>query len=662
MKDVIRSRLGERTAQFPNTRARRSRRQVRVLLGGWLIPALLSGLVLALYLTTLSDVHTFDALTYLRDVEHRSDFFLHPHHLLYSPTGWLFWQSWRLFGYQGRSELPLQVLNVLVATACGLGLYHLTLRLTRSVLAALISAGIFFFSYANWYFAVEVEVYLLALAWQLLALALLIELVTRPRPRTAPCLGLAMGVAALYHQVNGLLVPVVVAGVVLAPLSGRARLRTLVVAGLIAGAIVALGYGIVGIGIKGIRSTDELRRWMFLYTQSGLWGQAKTSRWVDLGVGLRATISTGAALPFWVGMVALLLLGWRAVRRWPSAVLICTIWIVGYAAFFIWWEPDNIEFWISALLPLWLLLGLAVASIEQWPRGRLVLAAAVLGLGVLGWHNYSIVERRGDAAFDRHRRISGAVRDVTVPSDLILEPRGILELYLPHYEARPNIRMIHRIFWENSNQLDPALGQLTQEVQVALNAGVAVLVGRDALDRGDVPPDRLAALWQPYRDVMEPAVNIDGTVHFWRIPSAPEVAARGGWDWASFDWGWRATNIDATHIDGQWCFNPQPDPMLSSPRLAIDAASIRAVEVTMSTTAEGQTAQLYYGGLDGQLREEHSLSWQPQGDGQPHTYRLSVSEAPGWAGTLTLLRLDPIAVGDGTDATRTCITSLRFIR
>jgi hypothetical protein len=95
----------------------------------WLVPLALGALALALYLTTLSDVHTFDALSYIRDVDQRAGFFFHPHHLLYSPTGWLFWQSWRLLGYGGGSELALKALNSLAGAACGVGLYRLTLRL-----------------------------------------------------------------------------------------------------------------------------------------------------------------------------------------------------------------------------------------------------------------------------------------------------------------------------------------------------------------------------------------------------------------------------------------------------------------------------------------------------------------------------------------------------
>src|SRR5688500_6200420 len=114
----------------------------RSVFARWIAPAVLVAVALALYLTTLSHVHTFDALSYIRDVDGRTGFFFHPHHLLYSPTGWLFWQGWRLLGYGGNSELPLKVLNSLATAGCAVVVYQLALRLTRQPAAAAAASGL----------------------------------------------------------------------------------------------------------------------------------------------------------------------------------------------------------------------------------------------------------------------------------------------------------------------------------------------------------------------------------------------------------------------------------------------------------------------------------------------------------------------------------------
>jgi 4-amino-4-deoxy-L-arabinose transferase-like glycosyltransferase len=635
----------------------------------WLAPAVLAVTALTLYLLTLSNVHTYDALSYIRDVDGRTGFFFHPHHLLYSPTGWLFWQGWRLVGYTGNSELPLKVLNALAGACCGFGFYRLTLHLTKQAAPAAVAAGLLMFNFATWYFSAEVEVYLLALIWLVLALYLLIELVTDPRHRTAPLLGLALGVAALYHQTNVLLVPVVIVAMLIAPLTPAAKLRGLIVCGLVAGAIVALGYGGVGFGINRYRSFQQMRDWMLFYAETGWWGHATRDRWTDLGAGLGNTMSMEGALPYWIGVVATLLLGWAAARRRPRVVAVCVAWIAIYAAFFTWWEAENIEFWIATLLPLWLLVGLALDSIRPWQLGRAAAAVTLIGTGQLAWHNYPLIKVRGDASVDLERHLSHLAQQATNADDLIVEPGGVLELYLPYYEGRPNIRTINGALFETHGDVDQALGRLASYMTQSLNAGLSVLVGRNAMQlppgvfqRYNVPQERLDAFWQPYRAAMEPAVTHEGETYFYRIPSATQLAQKAGWRWTGFDWGWQANNVTNVGFEAGWCFDPRPDPALISPVIQLDAEVARAVEVTLSTKAQGQTAQLFYAGPDGALSEERSVQWKLDGDGAAHTYRIPLQGTPGWTGTITRLRFDPIAVGNGAAETRTCLQGMRFVR
>ncbi|MBV9790818.1 MAG: glycosyltransferase family 39 protein [Chloroflexi bacterium] len=641
----------------------------------WAVPSALALLALAVFLPTLSDVHTFDALSYIRDVDQRAGFFFHPHHLLYSPTGWLFWQVWRVFGYDGGSELALKVLNSLVSAACGFGLYRLTLRISGSWWAALTAAGLLLFNYGVWYFSVEVEVYILALVWLLAALALLIELVTQPRTRTAPLLGVSLGLAALYHQTNGLLVPVVIAGMLLSPLSWRERIKRLVISGSLAGAIVALGYLLVGFGYNGYRSFSQLREWMFFFVETGWWGHATRDRLTDLGAGLGNTISTEGALPFWIGILVLLVLGLpSAARTWPRIVAICGLWIAIYGGFFSWWEGENIEFWIGTLLPLWLLVGLSVARLGALATRS---TAARLGQGVslvsvvvpllMVWHNYPIVERRGDASQDLQRQLADGIKAATAPADLIISPGGVMELYLPYYEDRHNLRTLNATLFEVGGDIPAAFERLRGEIKAGLHAGLTVIVGQEAMElqernqRYPIDQPMLDDFWQPYRTSMQPAVVHKGTTYFWRLPNATELARGEGWRWQSFDWGWQAANIEAEQLNGGWCFNPQPDPALVSPLLNLDAGSFRAVEVTMRTSAQNQQAQLFFAGADGAMSDQRSVIWDVIGDGAVHVYTVPLAETNGWQGQIERLRLDPISVGDGSDGSRTCIESLKLV-
>src|SRR5439155_8345585 len=117
--------------------------------------------------------------------------------------------------------------------------------------------------------------------------------------------------------------------------------------------------------------------------------------------------------------------------------------------------------------------------------------------------------------------------------------------------------------------------------------------------------------------------------------------------------GWQATNVRQERFTGAgWCFEPQVDPSLVSPVLALDASQNRAIAVRMSTCAPQQRAQLFYAGPDGALREQHAVSWPLTGDGRLQTYTIALTGAPAWAGTIVRLRFNPIALGAGST---TCV-------
>src|SRR5215212_11853090 len=104
-------------------------------------PVALFLLTFAIYLTTLTQVHTFDALSYVTSVERKpwTEVF-HPHHLAYGPLGVLALHAGRALGYTGGAALPMQMVNAL-AGALGVALFYVIVRrVTRRNDLALISA------------------------------------------------------------------------------------------------------------------------------------------------------------------------------------------------------------------------------------------------------------------------------------------------------------------------------------------------------------------------------------------------------------------------------------------------------------------------------------------------------------------------------------------
>jgi hypothetical protein len=185
---------------------------------------------------------------------------------------------------------------------------------------------------------------------------------------------------------------------------------------------------------------------------------------------------------------------------------------------------------------------------------------------------------------------------------------------------------------------------------------------KEIVQRYPIQQEQLDSLWAPYRAALQPAVTHNGTTYFWRIPSSTEIARGDGWRWQTSPLGWQATNVAATSFDSAWCVNPQSDPALLGPRVDFDGSWATTLEVRMRTNAQNEQAQLFFADQNGAMSDERSVRWALNGDGQLHTYTIPLAEAAGWSGWITRLRLDPISVGDGTEASQTCIESLKLVK
>jgi hypothetical protein len=164
------------------------------------------------YLISLTQVHTFDALSYVTSVERKpwTELF-HPHHLAYGPLGALALASGRLLGYTGGAALPMQLVNAL-AGAFGVALFFaLIRRISGRADIALVGALLLGGAYAYWYYAVEIEVYTVATLFLIICLNILSRPAFWRSRKLLLALGLAQGGAVLFHQTNVLLcVPVMV--------------------------------------------------------------------------------------------------------------------------------------------------------------------------------------------------------------------------------------------------------------------------------------------------------------------------------------------------------------------------------------------------------------------------------------------------------------------
>lgn len=642
-----------------------------------LLPLSATLLAAALYLLTLTDVHTFDALSYILDVDRKPwPELFHPHHLAYGPFGALIRGLAVSLGWAGSAERLLQAANAL-AGGLGVGLFAALLgRVTGRRLPAALGALLLGASYAYWYYAVEVEVYTIAALFLIAGLALMLALARRPTAALAAALGFVQGGAVLFHQTNVLLsVPALVALAVgfsgtgeaaLAQTRGRQALVLLGAYGVPLALIVATAYLGVGLGLSGFRSWDELARWAAGYATTGYWGGAVDgTKLALLGTGLAKSIAQPGGAVIGLGLLAVLLFNARRLAGAPrGAVALALSWLLVYGAFFLWWEPDNIEFWIASLPPFYLLVILAVCppmAAQTCARARLEsLLLLGLGLAMLGL-NLVTISRRGDAERDLQRVTAAALAEHSAAGDLLIVPDGVLELYLPFYAGRPHVTSLNQAM-RATGDWGAACQWLHTRIDTALASGYGVLIAAEAIRPVPAPPgepptpaERLgldaatvAACYAPLQPALEPLTLAPGLAGYYRMPAAQTLADGPGWDFTRGQWGWRALNAEpAQSVLPGWALRPGVDPALISPPLSLATGRYRAIELRLASTTATRDAQLFFLDASGQTDERRSLRWTLAPGPEAHTYRFDLTDTPGWTGVVTGLRLDPVGAGDG---------------
>ncbi len=629
------------------------------------------------FLATLTQVHTYDALSYVMDVDRKPwHEVFHPHHLAYGPMGMRVRSLLQAVGWQGSVLLPLQGVNALAGALGVVVFFALVQSQTHRLDVALAVALLLGASYAWWYYAIEVEVYTIAALFLIICLWLLASLLQNPTPGRYAALGLSQGVAILFHQTNLLFcVPVGVAFLLHLRGSGSSlpTRQQLLLACLLAYAVplalVAGGsYLLVGFAIAGAESWGDLLAWATAYARTGWWGGPITTHtWDHLATGLSHTLAQpGGALSglLLLGLVVFFLRRVLLARR--RLVLCLGAWLLSYGAFFTWWEPQNIEFWIACLPPALLLLALALhAGGGRWHAGVWV----ALAVGATMWSiNHEAITWRGNAANDVHRRLAHTLAHRSTPHDLLLVSDELQELLLPYYENRVHTWSLNKAINEAEGDWSAACSLVRQRIDAALARGAAVFISHEVryppahhtpfsdpiLERAGLTQQEITRCFAPYQSALHPVDLGGGLPGYYRIPTAQEMLEQGGWDFSQARWGWQARNVKDEPFDEQvergWSFVPGVDPQLISPPFHADFSHYQAIEIriasTPATTATGKF-ELFFFDEHGIIDTTYAVQRTLRGDGMAKTHRIELVGREGWSGPFTRLRLDPIGEGDG---------------
>ncbi len=397
----------------------------------------------AIYFSTLAVNHceAEDSLRYLGTIASESfSKQFHPHHLLYHVVNYMLYHGGNAWGLTGSVEITAQSLNVVFGLLGLAALFLMVTRLGLPLFSCVSAVLLLAFSYGYWWYSVECEVYIMPIPFVLLTFYMLLTLQTAfARWQNHAFLALFFSLAVLFHQQHALL-----GLTILAAYGWIARTRAdeiparlvwsrFALFGLLSALLVAIPYLYAIVGVNRITTLSGMHAWVFDYAitgSNGKWSVGALAKGIVFAprvvIGshflfssesiqnaltailpdnelreeffLVSGLSAGKAVGLF-SIVAAIVAGSlsilaEAVRRRVTILsylrsehspylYICFtggVFIASYSLFNIWWEPQNVEFWI-ALCPIVIaiLAVILVPLIEKWWI-RLTLCGLVGGL------------------------------------------------------------------------------------------------------------------------------------------------------------------------------------------------------------------------------------------------------------------------------------------
>ena len=640
----------------------------------WL-PLLLAGGLFALYVLTATGFHTFDGIAYVRDMGKAPAAMVLPHHLFYEPLALALYHLGQALGWSGPVERPAQTLSSL-AGAGGVALvYRLAWLWSRTRAVALPVALALAFSYGYWFYSVEIEIYALPLCGLLAALTLVDRVSRGGVARLCWAAGACHAAVALVHQATLLIVPAFVIGLALIPGLPAARLGRVGRYGLALAGIVGVVYLFAGIVIAGQSTPDRLLRWINTAGETGTWGAWRTD---SLDLAWRG-LTAAASADFWTGrvLIAALLSGLALalgllMRRGGAVTGLLSTWVAIYSVFFIWWDPENLKFWVW-VLPALLLLAVRTGGVAL-AAGRVRVTVALAGsliVVALLLTDAPVLWARRDPLADPARQEAAALGRLTAPEDLIVLQAGSVETHLPLYYGRANLISARELWYTEAGAAGrpAAVVAIQERIWHALAKGATVWIedrvltpGPQQADHYVFSPTEIATLRAPYGAPVPADVVPAGPALFQRLDPRRVTSPATAWDFHAGPQGWSAVNLGSATVDAAgWCVTPEADPAFYGPPLSLDNGVYRVATIRLRSVSTGP-AQLFYRADPAQPYDEAQSVTFAVTPGL-RTYTVPLALAPAWRGPLRGLRFDPLPQGDAAlgAANRICLESLSLL-
>lgn len=430
--------------------------------------------VLGLYLFSLQNNFSasHDAITYLNHIT-KGEHLFHPHHLLYNAVVNVWLNSWHYIF----PSLPLHYIMESFSAVCGSGIVLVTyifftrrffLNYTTSAVCSVIIA----FSYGVWSYSTNIEVYAPSILFSLL---ILLRLSRKEITNYDLLVISALHILAiLFHQVNVLLTPVVLLYVlkIQAP-----KWRSVSLYLVPTTFIVLVSYIIAAWFYADERSLNGITRWMLFYaTELDYWHPFgyDTIPYVVTGLAhafigahyifkipslsdkltggmsehslsdelyLSSSLGNGFsnALLFLsilvaIGMVYLVVQFIVNIRKRftiVQGILLSTLFI--YSVFFVFWMPENLEFWIFQSVIIWMLI---LGNPSFFSKKFSIILPAFIAASLFLINYFGSIELLGkknsDLYYSRVQPVSKLIESGDI---VILEEPWILDGYIDYFTS-----------------------------------------------------------------------------------------------------------------------------------------------------------------------------------------------------------------------------------
>ena len=426
--------------------------------------------VLLLNLSIRSLFYNFDGVACAIAIE-LSDFkhLVHGNHLAYGVVGWCFDRIWRIFGYRGQSLIVLQTLDSILGAAGAAIFSALLRRCGRGEREAVLGAAALSVCHAWWLWSLEAQVYMLGALFA--ALSAFEALSEKPRPSRV---GLYHAGAILGHVGHLMALPALLYLLTRKRGLRESRLYFTSLISFVVGAYICAGLFAVKPS-----SFLELKLWLLgsaalTNDRSFLWHSLPLSSAVAAWIGMSLRVFTefvGRHGWPWTSGVILAVLPIIAAARGAAQnsreSKFWLLWLGGYAALFIFWEPYTIVYRVSDLLALWALATLGLQALS--PRIRVaVLASWIAGAFA---YNLAFTIRPASEFSNNPDLVEATWTAMSSPPDAWILANGRGAVYIPYFAGR---RPVNLRYLSDESVLDAKLDSLNKAGEKVFVTGLTL--------------------------------------------------------------------------------------------------------------------------------------------------------------------------------------------